>query len=218
MLNGFANECGERAAAEKVLTYQNQFNGAILETAVALDLPAWLLKGLIAQESQFWPYAYSPYEIGLGQITENGADLLMRWNLNYFVDLCVPLYGEDGCSGGFDQLSKDRQIILRGSALQTAGTEQEIYLIAATLLASAEQTRQMIINVTQQEPGRLMTYEDLWKLTTANYHAGIGCVSEAFETTYELDQSLEWNTIRSHLQGECGLAVEYVNQVFSIKN
>jgi len=44
-------------------------------------VPAHLLKNMwFAKESQFWPGASSKTDVGLGQLTEKGADTTLMWN------------------------------------------------------------------------------------------------------------------------------------------
>jgi len=54
---------------------QNQYNEQILESANAFDIPAWLLKALIMQESQTFPNLVSgDGAVGLTQITPETAN------------------------------------------------------------------------------------------------------------------------------------------------
>lgn len=74
-----ANGCGMQAAAPLVLEWQNRFDAEIYAAALAANVPARLLKRIIAAESQFWPWpAGQAGEIGLAQITPAAADQYLR--------------------------------------------------------------------------------------------------------------------------------------------
>lgn len=69
--------------------WQNQFDNAILRAAVANNIPARVIKAIIAQESQFWPYAVGPGdEWGLIQISEDGADLALHYSPELYKQIC----------------------------------------------------------------------------------------------------------------------------------
>lgn len=76
-----ANSCGMRDARGKVIEWQNQFDSEIYNAALTSKVPARLLKRMIGIESQFWPlYIGQAGETGIMQVTENGADTLMRFD------------------------------------------------------------------------------------------------------------------------------------------
>jgi len=78
--DGSPNGCGVALSEPAVIEWQNQFNEAIIDAARALRLPPRLLKVVIAVESQFWPGSdWEKGEVGLGQMTEAGADMLLTW-------------------------------------------------------------------------------------------------------------------------------------------
>lgn len=76
-----ANQCGIESAAQAVHHWQNQFDPDIYAAALAEDVPADLLKRVLAAESQFWPYWENrpAGETGLAQITHAAADQYLRW-------------------------------------------------------------------------------------------------------------------------------------------
>jgi hypothetical protein len=121
--NGTANICGEQAAADQVLQWQNRYDEAIFSAAQRHDVPARVLKGIIAQESQFWPAYGKPYELGLGMLTENGLDLLLTWNLHYYLEVCTTTYSDRICSPGYNALQDDQKLVLRGALLEHIGSE-----------------------------------------------------------------------------------------------
>jgi hypothetical protein len=211
-----ASDCpsgGLIAAAEEVLLWQNQYDDVIYQAALKYNIPARALKGIIAQETQFWPHSESKEELGLGKITENGADLLLTWNVEYYLSVCVPLFGQIGCAGGYANLYPAEQEMLRGTALSRVGTDQEIDVLAATLLASAAQINQLVENVTAKSAREVTTYEDMWSMTIGNYHSGAGCVGTAMQTAWDNNQSMDWETVTGYLLGGCQSASDYVVRV-----
>lgn len=83
-LTGAADACGMRAALPSVIQWQNQFDEDIYTAAVSSRVPARLLKRVIGIESQFWPlYVGRAGEMGVMQVSENGADTLMRFDQTY---------------------------------------------------------------------------------------------------------------------------------------
>lgn len=214
--NGAANTCGEIAGAEDVLLWQNQYDDTIYQAALKYNIPARALKGIIAQETQFWPHSESREELGLGKITDDGANLLLMWNIEYYLSTCVPLFGELGCAGGYDNLYPAEQEMLRGMALSAVGTDQEIDLLAATLLASAAQINQLVENVSEKSAREVTTYEDMWEMTIGNYHSGSGCVGTAMQTAWDSNQSMDWETVVGYLLGGCQSAKGYVVRVHEL--
>ncbi len=214
--NGSAAPCGQELGQAAVLEWQNRYDGQILSASQASQVPARLLKGIIARETQFWPVTGSPYELGLGRITENGADLLLSWNVDYFLETCQPVYGQAGCSAGYSQLSAEQRKLVRGRALAAVGTPSEIDLVAATLSASSQQVAQMMFNVTGKALPAVTSLEDMWALSVANYHAGSGCIGGAMQTAASLKQSMAWDQVAQNLEPACQVAIDYVNQVMSL--
>jgi hypothetical protein len=211
--DGSANPCGEKAAAELVLEWQNRYNDQIFQAAYKHNIPARVLKGILAQETQFWPTSDNPYELGLGKITENGADMLLMWNLDYYLAICSPIYSLAGCSVGYSNLTPAQQTILRRVVLDNVGTPDEIDMLAATLHASGAQVNQIIRNNAQKEPFEITTYEGLWKFTIANYHIGSGCVGVGIENIIESDSNFTWDDLTKNMVGDCKNAKNYVESV-----
>jgi hypothetical protein len=213
LTNGAASACGERAAADAVLAWQNRYDSQIYAAGLKYNVPARVLKGVIAQESQFWPDSPDPYERGLGYVTENGVSMLLLWNLDYYAQACLPIYGRAGCAAGYSAMREDRQIILRRAVFDRIGTDAEIDLLAAMLYASASQTGQLVQNVTRADPTDATTYEDMWKMTVANYYAGSGCLGNALRASLSEKYPLKWEMLASHLEGACVIADDYVHRV-----
>ncbi len=207
--NRAASSCGVEAARDEVIRIQNSFNQLIFDAAQSSRIPARLLKGVIGQESQFWNGWVIPGEYGYGMMTDKGADLLLTWDLSKFLDLCVPAFGERDCAWGYSFLADYPQAYLRGKALQPLGTDAEFELIGQTLAAAAGQTGQMVRNVTGREPGDLLDYKELWRISVAVYHGGGGCVGTAMENAWEVEEELSWGIITEYLQGDCQLISSY---------
>lgn len=213
-MNGSANPCGEKASADQVLEWQNKFDTKIYTAAHKYNIPARILKGILAQESQFWPVKENPYELGLGQFTANGADLVLMWNTPYYLQVCIPLYGENRCASGFSNFEPEEKMYLRNSVIQKIDTDEELDLLAATILASAHQVGQMVRNTSGNEPANLTNYEVMWKMTTGNYHSGSGCLGSALQRINDASLQLTWEQVISQMDGECKISSEYVEKVF----
>ena len=213
MTNGAATTCGLEVAHDLMIEYQNRFDNKILDAAEKSRIPPKILKGLIAQESQFWNGWVIKGEFGLGMMTDNGADMLMTWNVPYFVEACLGVFDYDTCSWGYSSLSDYQKDYLKGLSLLKVGTDEEFEVIGQTLAASVGQTGQLVKNITGQNPGALMNYEELWKVTLAIYHGGAGCVGSALELAYEDQAPLTWHSIRTYLQGDCDVVAEYPDWV-----
>lgn len=213
-LGGSASPCGEEASRQATITWQNKFDDQILQAALKYNVPAHLLKAVIAQESQFWPDTKKPYEKGLGFITDNGVDMLLNWNIPYYLELCQPLYGEGICSYGYSSIREVRQVMLRKAVLDQVGSPEEIDILAAMLLASADQTGQVVQNMAGQEIVYVAAYVDLWKIATGNYYAGAGCMADAIEIVLNNEDPLTWQNIADQLSPVCEPADPYVRQIF----
>ncbi len=228
MPNGYADACGLERAMPHVLEWQNQFDERIIQVALETGVPAQLMKNLFAKESQFWPGAFkSPEHMGLGQITSKGADALLMWNTSFYEQFCPLVLHNDVCDRGYFRLSQQEQALLRGAlAMEASGqcpqcpagidlsqANFSVELFAQTLIANCQQVGQIVHNASQQIPGRVSTYEDLWKFTLANYHAGPGCLSYAVHNTWAQRQSLVWDNVSTQFTPACEGVVDYVNQI-----
>lgn len=214
--NGAASACGEAAAAPDVIAWQNQYDQQILAASFHSNVPARLLKGVIAQESQFWPQSQQEDEYGLGMITENGLDMLLNWNLPYFVSTCAANLDTARCAAGYSELSDHEQAFLRGVAFSAIGSPGEVDLIAEMLVASCYQSGQLVRNISGETPGEVATYEDMWAFSVGVYHAGAGCMGEAMESAWKDVESLTWAGVSARLDGICENASTYVDRVVEL--
>ena len=186
------------------------------------------MKNLFARESQFWPGVFrASADAGLGQLTDNGADTTLLWNPSFFAGYCPLVLSSATCAQGYLHLKPDEQQLLRQALVSTVNASCEncalgidlsradfsVNVFAHTLLASCEQTAQVVYNLVKQSPGAVATYEDLWKFTLVNYNAGPGCLSLAADAAWSTDHKLTWDTLSSHFTEVCKPAKDYVNDI-----
>jgi hypothetical protein len=226
--NGYADVCGLEKARSLVEEWQNQFDKRVIEVAKETGVPAQLMKNLFAQESQFWPGIFRvPFEFGLGQITQNGADSILLWNPAFFQQFCPLILSEETCALGYLNLGPKEQVTIRGAlALQAktdcpdcstgvdlSETEFSVLLFANTLVANCAQISRTIYNATFNMAGAVATYEDLWRFTVANYHAGPGCVSYAIHGAWQGVGKLTWDEVSTRFTDPCKGVVPYVEKI-----
>lgn len=214
LANRAASPCGETLAAALVLSMQNQYDPAIFIASNQVGIPPKLIKAVIGQESQFWPEPDVESEYGLGHVSDHGIDMLLTWNLPYYLDICRETLDSDACAHGYDSLSDSEKAMLRGASLAAVGTPAEITLIAEMLKASCAQVTQLSENILDSAPGEHISYPHLWALALATYHSGVGCVAHALEETFDDEEDLIWSEIATRMEGACESAEQYVERVF----
>jgi hypothetical protein len=222
-----ASACGMQVARPAVRDWQNQFDDLILNVAKDSGVPAHLLKNLFAIESQFWPGTSLKSDIGLGQLTQHGADTTFLWNPTFFNQFCPLVMDSNECKKGYLGLDDDQKKYLR-LALITAvnadcdacplGIDLErakfsITVFAHTMLANCGQAGQLVRNFTGGAPGKSATYADLWKFSLVNYNAGPGCLGDALDATLIANQEFTWENVSSRLTPACVGARDYVNDI-----
>ena len=116
-----ASNCGMEAAREAVRAWQNQFDEIILNVSKDTGVPAHLLKNLFATESQFWPGANLKSDIGLGQLTKDGADTALLWNPPFFRQFCPLVMDAAECSKGYLQLDEEQMQYVRLALIDAGG-------------------------------------------------------------------------------------------------
>ena len=84
-----ADGCGMSAARKDVTIWQNRFDEAIYQAALAEGVPARLLKKLLMEETQFWtlPAPGADGEIGPYQVTDAGLDTLLRYTVREYAGM-----------------------------------------------------------------------------------------------------------------------------------
>jgi hypothetical protein len=226
--NGYADICGLEKSRPVLAEWQNQFDKRIIKVSKDTGVPAQLMKNLFAQESQFWPGVFQvPFEFGLGQITEQGTDAVLIWNSEFYNQFCSLVLSQEACDQGYLGLSGDDQALLRGAlALQASADCHDcptgidlsnvhftVSLFANTLIANCAQVSRSVYTATSSMAGRVASYEDLWRLTIANYHAGPGCTSYAIHTAWNEFDSLAWEIVAPTFTEACKGVVPYVEQI-----
>jgi hypothetical protein len=226
--DGNASACGMEQARDAVTAWQNQFDGIILNVAKGTGVPANLLKNLFAKESQFWPGIGAKDDVGLGQLTEQGADTTLMWNPPFFHQFCPLVMDSQECAQGYLGLDDDQQEYVRLSLINAVNATCEdcplgidldranfsIGVFAHTLLANCEQAGQLVKNVNAVDTaGSVSTYENLWKFSLVNYHAGPGCLGDALDLTFIEKLEMTWENVSSNLSAGCIGALEYVNDI-----
>jgi hypothetical protein len=226
--NGEVNQCGLEKARQAVTDWQNQFDELILRTAQETGVPAHLLKNLFARESQFWPGIYQAAgDVGLGQLTQNGADTTLFWNTSFYYQFCPLVLPSDVCGKGYLHLEPDEQEHLRGALVGSVNASCEecplgldlsqadfsVGVFAHTLLANCSQAGQVVRNMTGEAPGAVASYEDLWKFTLVNYNAGPGCLADAIDGAQFQGLELAWDNVSQFLPRACQAALDYVNDI-----
>jgi len=226
--DGAPTACGVEKAMPIVQAWQNQFDEAILHSAREAQLPATLMKDVVAQESQFWPASIVERgEYGLGHLTEHGADNTLLWNKEFYDAYCPSILGEAYCGKGYSQQSDYRKGLLRGSLLARVNAdcsdcewgvdlgvaEDSVNFLAETLRAYCSQTGRMVANVTRETPGRNSTYEDMWRLTLASYAAGPGCVADGLKAAWRKGELISWNSVSDEFSETCLGVEDYVDGI-----
>lgn len=225
--NFAANTCGLEEAHPAVTEWQNRFDSLILEVAQETGIPAQMLKKLFARESQFWPALFEDSDIGLGQLTKDGADTTLLWNASFFEKFCPLTLSSERCEKGYLHITEEEQEILRLGLINTVNAACEdcplgidmtradfsVGVFGHTLLANCEQAGRIVRNVSGGAPGKAASYEDLWKFTLVNYNAGPGCLGEAVQATKDKGEAYEWENVAANLDGICSLGADYVDDI-----
>jgi len=228
---GAASPCGQEKAHSAVVAWQNRFDPIIFAVARQTDVPPFLLKGLFAQETQFWPAAtrnaaWSFGEYGLGQLNDHGADTLLLWNPDFYHKLCPSVFRPEFCWPGYALLLPGMKATLRGASLAMVTAdcpacalgldlqkaEASIPVFAEAVLANRRQVRQGLHNLTGLPAEVAVSYEDLWRYTLVNYHVGVGCLYAALGSTWQAKEVLDWEHVSRHFEAGCD-TVAYVENI-----
>ena len=229
LVNGYASPCGLNASMPFLYVWQNRFDELILKAAVSEQVPAYMFKNLLIQESQMWPQAskHVPPEYGIGQLTENGTDTLLMWNVDYFRKICELSLEKEKCKRDYLSITASERAFLRGATLiqvradcpscankiNLVLTEKSIPVFAAALKANFRQIDQISKNLTGRAAVSQMEGQEVWKLAAANYHAGPGCTSSAMRATLKDRKTLNWKNISKNFMPGCESAVDYVEHI-----
>ncbi len=237
--NGAASQCGLEAARPAVQQWQNRFDSLIFTVSKDTTVPAQMLKNLFSRESQFWPGVYqSGSDVGLGQLTEDGADTTLLWNPVFYRQFCPLVLDKTTCETKVyseaaeddlhhDALSEKQRAMLRGALVQSvdatcatcplgldlARADFSVSVFARTLLANCEQAGQAVTEITSDVPGENVSYEDMWRFTLVNYNAGVGCLYDALDLTQSQGSDLTWANVSPFLEQVCPGSVKYVEDI-----
>jgi hypothetical protein len=222
--DGSPNACGLAIAQSDVVAWQNRYDYAIVTAGQSNSIPPLLMKALIAVESQFWPAAnWEKGEIGLGQMTEMGSDLVLAWRPDYFQAICAQGLDKATCAKGYGGLDLSAQRLLRGLVLKSidatcptcqggvnpAKGDQAVTVLSEALGASCRQSNRTFWLATGKRPSEALSYEDFWRLSLANYHIGTGCVYQALRHTGNPNS---WSAIAINFPSGCGSGAEYIRR------
>jgi hypothetical protein len=98
------------------------------------------------------------------------------------------------CSGGVDPLKGD----------------VAVSILAETLNASCQQTARTFRMAQGKTPAAVMSFENFWRLSLANYHVGTGCIYQALRIT---GNPSSWNAIATNLTGSCRSGSVYIHRI-----
>jgi hypothetical protein len=227
--SGFASPCGLTATRSEVSAWQNRFDEAIYKSSVENAVPASLMKRIFAQESQFWlGQTTDNQHFGIGQITEGGIDPLFLSYPDFYAQVCTDVLSVETCKTKYADLSNQNKAFIRGYFVRTVidascpdcankydakKAGETIDIFAKLVVANCEQVGRVIGDITEQKPGIVSTYDDLWRYTLLNYNGGSGCVSGAIEATVKADEPVDWLHVSKRLQSHCKGSLDYVEIV-----
>ncbi|MCF6278404.1 MAG: hypothetical protein L3J16_06625, partial [Anaerolineales bacterium] len=229
LYNGNASVCGLGAAQPAITEWQNRFDEPIMQVAEETQISAYLLKNLFARESQFWPGVFNDGgDVGLGQLTTNGADTAFLWNPSFFEQFCPFVLENESCQKGYLHLDETELNRVRDALVYSVNATCEncllglnltqadlsVNVFAHTLLASCAQTGRVVeLNTGVNPAGQSSSYEDLWRFTLVDYNAGAGCLGLAIYKTRQAGEPIDWEHVSANLTPVCAAAKAYVEDI-----
>ena len=219
---GAPNACGLDSARTQTIHWQNQFDFTFWLVGKESGIPPILLKSLADYETQFWPESarYFMDEYGLTQVNELGVDVILRWDLDFYQQICRMVTAD--CAKSYYRQPEQIQRMMRGAALQALNadcpscdfgldlvkTRQSIETIALILRANCSDVQYILETYTYNA-----TYEDSWRFTLVAYHSGINCLEEAVRQVVRTGWDINWTQVAEKLA--CPGAADYANQVWA---
>jgi hypothetical protein len=162
--------------------WQNQLDPDIYRAGEDTQVPPRLLKAMFAQETQFWPLndpvSPSRGETGLGQLTDDGADLVLHYSPDLFDQWCHVAIDKSFCWVGYDLLSPDKRQMVRDvlrAALNITGTPRQAMQEAKGQIQSWGEVLKAYY-CAAGEVVRAVGASPSWEYALAAYHAGPECV------------------------------------------
>lgn len=224
-----ASACGIEVARTAAYAWQNQFNRDILAASDATGVPAIAMKNIFTWESQFWPKTVyiNTWEVGLGHLTDMGADSLLRWNSAFYHEFCAKNMKSAECKKAYVEVSPYTASTLRGLVFRQVSADcpkcvhrldlkrvqASIPLFADTLVANANLVQHYFKLYTGEDARRNASYEDLWKFALTSYNAGPGCFRDALSRTVISGKDTSWKNVSARLDPGCKGAIDYVKFV-----
>lgn len=156
--------------------WQNRWDPIILKVSRQTNVPPMILKSIIGIESQYWPLWSGSQEVGLIQLTDRGADTVMRWNETLFNEFCPRAIFFSKCIYGYSVLSDQDQamvrdlfrasLVLTGSPLQAADKiSGDLQIYAEILVSYYEASAEAVAPIAPS-----------WDYAIAAYHSGMECI------------------------------------------
>jgi hypothetical protein len=162
--------------------WQNQLDPDIWRAGQDVQVPPRLLKAMFAQETQFWPLndpvSPSRGETGLGQLTDDGADLVLHYSPDLFEQWCHVAIDKSFCIVGYELLSPDQRQMVRDvlrAALNITGTPRQAMQEARGQI----ETWAMVLKAFYCAAGEIVRPAGVgpsWEFALAAYHSGPECV------------------------------------------
>lgn len=157
--------------------WQNQWDNNILGAADAASVPATTLKSIMGLETRFWPaWTGDQGEVGLIQLTDDGADNALRWSVDLFKRYCpLAVFPGPGRCRSYDLLTawergKVRAALLADLTLQGWPTETAAE-VKTDLWAYAH-----VLAATYCQVQSITDAPLTWDTVAAVYHAGGTCL------------------------------------------
>ena len=216
---GYANSCGLEKTHEVSLYLQNVYDDEILAAGKNVGVPPLMIKQLIRYESQFWPVQIGFYHFGLGHLTYAGAQNALIWSRDLYEAVLAQSYP------GITDLATELLSLMDASCpactykINIPKAEKSINYIAQVLMGFCKQTSQVVSNATDRNPGEVVSYATIWKLTLLNYNGGPMCVYDAVRESYhsqkpESGKLMSWASIASQVDAKyCLVSLEYVESI-----
>jgi hypothetical protein len=134
---------------------------------------------------------------------------------------------QETCKTRFTHLEERYQAMLRGALVQEVNASCvdcergidlsqagfSVNVFAHGMIGNCEQVTQVMWNLTSQFPGKLTSYNDLWRFTLVNYNAGTGCLYSAIQRAWSNREPLDWEHVAPYLEPACQEAIRYVESI-----